>query len=223
MDPELVAALNDQLRTLNDTLGSLNTMTTRSANTATSFSSTVSNSSKSIAANSKITEANTEFQSKASKAAASLESALYKSKDAFQSLGNALLDVNTNTVKYAASIKSASGAVSDLAMAFGAVGLVVGTLAKTFGGLAGMTLKYQDSLVAGFDDMAKVTGGFGESAKGILDLAHQAGFSSQNLAIFTKHAREASEQLVGMGGSVSGGVKAYAQFVDIVKSDDAAR
>lgn len=222
MDPDQIAQLNDAIRSLADTIGqSSAAMAKQTQATGTSTAGITTNSRAQTAAAVSATamsNAQKNAEAEANAVAASskrLRDALDQGKDAVKSFAGAILDVTPGLSKYASTVNSASGAVSNLVSGLGPLGAVAGVLVKAFGGLAGAALKYQDSIISGFDDLAKVGGGAKLSAEKIMELGTASGFTSGTLGIFTKHASDASKQLVSMSGSVSGGIEAYSKFTKV--------
>lgn len=222
MDPDQIAQLNDAIRGLADTIGQSSAAISKQTQaTGTSTTGINTNSKAQTAAAVSATamsnaQKNAEAEANASAAATKrLKDALDQGKDAVKSFAGALLDVTPGLSKYASTVNSASGAVSNLVSGLGPLGAVAGVLVKAFGGLAGAALKYQDSIISGFDDMAKVGGGARLSAEKIMELGTASGFTSGTLSVFTKHASDASKQLVSMSGSVSGGMEAYSKFTAV--------
>ena len=226
MDPETVANLEDAIRGLANTIGQSNDALAKQMGTLGSSLRDVAAGASSnaraqnAAAVSATALSDIEKQRKIEDEAAAastkrFNSAVSEGKDALRSFAGAMLDVTPGIAKYASSINSATSAASNLAAGLGPLGMAAGLLLKAFGGLAGAALKYQDALVSGFDDMAKVGGGVSLTAERIGQLGTASGFTSQNLGIFTKHMASASSELVSMGGSVSKGTEMYGKLTAI--------
>lgn len=147
--------------------------------------------------------------------------ALVGGVNALTSFGSALLSTEKGMTKYAGSLDTLGDTVLDVGKNFGPLGLAVGVATKALTTMAGAVLKQNDSIVKSFDSLAKMGGAVGLTSAQIYKLGQDAKFSSDTLDIFVKNAKDAGSNLIALGGSVSGGVKAYKDFVNV--GDDALR
>ena len=144
------------------------------------------------------------------------KSAQKNSIDALRQFGNAITNVTDNSFsKYESGIKSATSAISDIASQFGPLGKAIGMAAGAVGSFAGAILKQTDAVVKGYDELSKFGGNVGLTADGIFKLGKEAGFSSYNLGTFTKNIKDAGQNLIALGSTSTGGMKAFTQFAAV--------
>ncbi len=141
------------------------------------------------------------------------KAAIEKSIEGFKSLRDALLDTSTDLTKYTGATNDAIGVVGTLAKsAFPGLGKAIEVATKATQFMAERVLKQTENMVKAFDEVATLGAGAALTAENVANLGKQAGFSTGNLNVFVKNAKEAGSALVAMGGSASEGLKAFSQF-----------
>ena len=136
---------------------------------------------------------------------------------ALGSFGKSLLSTEAGMAKYNAGLSSAGTAAFDIGKNFGILGMAVGGLVKLF--TMGMELvnKQNDAMIKAYDTLSE----FGQTAKfttmDILALGRASGFTSHNLEIFTKNASAVSQELAGLTGSASDGLKAFGKLTSVTQ------
>jgi murein DD-endopeptidase MepM/ murein hydrolase activator NlpD len=229
MDTALEEQLNEQLRVMSellaqqaDMLGAQNKNLSSLNSSLKTQSTNVDNTVKSekaandlITGNNKKTEAAAAANEMIADANRKLSASFYEGKKALLGFAGAMIDTTPGMAKYATSVKGATEAAGGLAEVFGPLGKVASVLLGAISSLVTAAFKYNDAVVKGYDDVAKLGGAIGSSAEGILELAHKAGLSSQNLEIFTKNAARLGPGLKALGTTTSEGVTKFGQFIAV--------
>ncbi len=229
MDPEIESQLNEQIAEMNEILSkqnsvmaaqvkNLNDLVASQKAQTTSTTKAVAAETASINAttgNTKKAEAAAEANSIVERTNTQLAKSFAQGKDALLGFAGAMLDTTPGMAKYATSVKGATEAVGGLAESFGPLGTVASKLLGAMSSLVAAAFNYNDAVVKGYDDVAKLGGAIGSSAEGILDIAHRAGISSQNLEMFTKNAASLGPRIRSLGNSTSEGVAKFGSFIDV--------
>lgn len=229
MDPELESQLNEQIAEMNEILSKQNSVmaaqvknlndllsSQKAQTTATSKSITAENASIiATTGNTRKAEAEAEANSIVERTNMQLAKSFSQGKDALLGFAGAMLDTTPGMAKYATSVKGATDAVGGLAESFGPLGTIASKLLGAMSSLVTAAFNYNDAVVKGYDDVAKLGGAIGSSAEGILDIAHRAGISSQNLEMFTKNAASLGPRIRSLGNSTSEGVAKFGSFIDV--------
>jgi len=229
LDPEIMRELNESMQNLGDGMREFTDVMTmmitggadmssamRSATGATRGSETAMKSwNDRVREAAKAAELEAESKRKQAEQNANLKQAFKSMQDAAGGFTKALLDTSSGFQKYEASIKSTTGAVGSLLQNFGYMGKAVALATDAIGKLAGATLKQTDDIVKAYDSLAGIGGSVGLTAEEIVNLGKNAGFTIQTLEQFTKRAKESGTNLMAMGDSATGGIKAFSQVVAV--------
>lgn len=136
---------------------------------------------------------------------------------ALGSFGKSLLSTEAGMSKYNSGINSAGNAALSLGKAFGPLGIAVGGLVKLFTMGMELVAKQNDAMIKAYDTLSE----FGQTAKftttDILNLGKASGYTSHNLEIFTKNAAKVSQELAGLTGSASAGLKAFSDLTAVTQ------
>lgn len=154
-----------------------------------------------------------------------LQTRANKLKRAFEDLGqgiqstyNAMTTVNGGQQKYSQGIAQTTQAMGALAMLMGGpLTKAIGLSIIAFGKLAEGVLKQNDAILEAYDDLGKFGGVIGTTTDGLLNFGRQAQYTSHNIRTFVKAATEAGQELVVFGGSVSKGMR---KFADLTATTD---
>ena len=226
MDTELEAQLNEQLQQMSDLLGQQNSAMSAQVkamnDVVSSIKAQTSTTNNSISAENKTATSNNTASKKseaATKAMGMIEEANkgFKTgidKGATSAIGfaNAMLEAAPGMAKYSESVKGATLALAAFSSGFGAIGKAAGVLLGGLSKLVSASFAYTDTVVKGYDDVAKLGGAIGSSAEEILQLGHNAGLTSQNLELFTKNAAALGPNIKILGTTTSDSVKSLGQI-----------
>lgn len=229
MDPELEQQINQQLSEMSEILRQQNSYMASQVKMMESLNTSLNNQASAInnaAKAGKDATAATNNSTKLSEITANanklqveamnrLTDSLSMGKTALLGFTQAMLDVTPGMAKYSESIKGGIDAVGNFASGFGPLGAVASGLLKVFSNLVAASLKYVDAVVQSYDDVAKLGGGIGNTAEGIVELGRQAGLSSGTLAILTKNASSLGSNLRALGTTTSDGVKNFGKFIAV--------
>lgn len=116
--------------------------------------------------------------------------------------------------KYGQVFVEAGDAVKNVTSVFGPLGKIVGYATQLLGKFVGEALKYNDVLYKNYTIMGQLGASANISSKDLLKLANNANFTSENLEFFSKTATGLGSTLVGLGGSASGGIKAFSELAE---------
>lgn len=116
--------------------------------------------------------------------------------------------------KYGQVFVEAGDAVKNVTSVFGPLGKIVGYATQLLGKFVGEALKYNDVLYKNYTIMGQLGASANISSKDLLKLANNANFTSGNLEFFSKTATGLGSTLVGLGGSASGGIKAFSELAE---------
>jgi predicted chitinase len=186
--------------------------TNQSANQNTAA---VNKNSAAIEGNTKLSEIEKQARQKNAEAMENYSQALKSAQGAVKGFASALLDTTSGFQKYEGAIKSTTSAIGGVLSNFGPLGKALGFTVEALGKLSGAVLKQTDAMVKAYDDLAEIGGAASMNAEQIMELGKQAGFTSHNIGIFTKHAKEAGTSLIGLGGSASEGIKTFSKFTAV--------
>ena len=175
----------------------------------------VNKNSAAIDGNTKLSEIEKQAKQKNAEAMENYSQALKSAQSAVKGFASALLDTTSGFQKYEGAIKSTTSAIGGVLSNFGPLGKALGFAVEGLGKLSGAVLKQTDAMVKAYDDLAEIGGAASMNAEQIMELGKQAGFTSHNIGIFTKHAKEAGTSLIGLGGSASEGIKTFSKFTAV--------
>lgn len=147
--------------------------------------------------------------------AESRKAAMNNLKDGLVGMASAANNTERSMSKYSGSFNKFGDAALELGKQFGIAGTIIGGTVKAFTMVTERVLLLNDQLLKQYDTFAKLGATSSLTTKQILELGHKAGYSSGNLEIFTKNAAGLGENLVTLGKSSSGGVKAFAELANI--------
>lgn len=134
-----------------------------------------------------------------------------------KSFSTALLDTSDGLSKYGKIIDQAGDAAWNLGKQSGLLGTVIGGAIKGITVLGSKTLEYSDRIYKSYSQLADFGATVTLTASEFMSLGKEAGYTSHNLANFVKSAKSLDETLVALGGSASGGVKAFAKLSNITE------
>lgn len=229
MDPEIQREFEEQLRQMSQMLSDINSTmagTVKSMQTQTSAISgnttsvknqTQANNqlSESVSGRTKAEEAASIANEKFSKTTDSLATGFKAVGSSLTSFGSAIRDASAGYSKYSSGITQLTKGVGELAGNFGFLGKALGVAITAVGSIAAPILEYNDALLKGFDDLSKFGAGAGLSAEQIMELGHEANFSSKTLGILTNNAKEMNRGLIAMSGSFTAGVETFSKFIGL--------
>jgi hypothetical protein len=221
MDTETEAQINDQLLQMTDLLSQQNSamasqikMMTSAAESFKQQSLTSNNASiserqftSSVSGNSKKVEAATKAMQMYEDANKNFSEGVNDGVESFKGFSRAMLDVTPGLAKYSESVKGATLALAGFSSGFGLIGKSATLILGVFSKLVSASFNYNDAVVKGYDDVAKLGGAIGSNAEEILRLGHEAGLSSQNLELFTRNATSLGSNIKALGNTTSDGVK----------------
>jgi hypothetical protein len=229
MDTETQTQLNEQLQQMSDLLSQQNSAMSaqiKVMNDVISATGSQSSATKKVtsAENDVIKNTNTSNKKveSAGKAMDMVKEAnerfatsLDKGKSAISGFAVAMTDVTPGMAKYAASLKEATLAVATMASGFGPLGKATEGILGVFASLVASATKYNDAVVQGYDDVAKLGAGIGTSAEDIVKLGHNAGLSSQNLSLLTKNAASLGMNIRSLGTTTSKGLDTFGKMIAV--------
>lgn len=235
LDPDIMRELNESMQNLGDGMREftdvMSMMVTGGADMSSAMKgaagatrgseSAVKSWNDRLREAAKAAELEAERKRKEAEQSANVKQAFKSMQDAAGGLTKALLDTSAGFQKYEATIKSTTGAVGSLLQNFGYMGKAVALATDAIGKLAGATLKQTDDIVKAYDSLADIGGSVGLTAEEIVNLGKNAGFTIQTLDQFTKRAKDAGTNLMAMGDTATGGIKAFSEVVAV--GDDALR
>jgi len=233
LDPESIRELNNSLREMRD---SINSMVPAIILSTTAMNQQIA-ASKGLAGTEKDAntvvekwlssqQTSTKLQEEHAKATARSNEieqqyniSKQQGKEALKQFTNNLLTVGGGLSKYNDVIDTATTALSGLLFVLGGplfkgLSLLVGL----FGTAAQAVNKQNDAMLKSYDDLSEIGATSSLTTRNILELGDKAGFTSHNLETFSKNAKSLGTNLVGLGGSVSGGVKVFADLTNIGKT-----
>ena len=229
MDPEIQREFEEQLRQMSDMLSQINSTmagtvkniqsqtSAISGNTASVKQQTDANNqlSTSVTGRTKAEEAASIANEKFSKTTESLASGFKAVGSSLTSFGSAIRDASAGYSKYSGGLTQLTKGVGDLVGNFGFLGKALGFAITAVGSIAAPILEYNDALLKGFDDLSKFGAGAGLSAEQIMQLGHDANFSSKTLGILTNNAKEMNRSLIAMNGSFTAGFESFSKFIGL--------
>jgi predicted chitinase len=128
---------------------------------------------------------------------------------------NSAMSTENNMSKYSNALTNAGDAVGAFVGQFGVWGKALEYGIKAFTMAADAVMKQNDAILKSYDGLGKFGATVGMTTTDVLNLGIKAGFSSKNLESLYKPAKELGSQLVALGGSSSGGIKAFAEIANI--------
>jgi hypothetical protein len=140
-----------------------------------------------------------------------------------RSTGSALSDVALQMLKGKANIadfglyigKAGNELGDNLKKSGSATGIVLGTLTKALGTLAGAIAQQTQQALAAKDDLGQLGTAGKLTAKDVLDLANNAGYSSLNIEKFTNGVKTAGTGLLTLGKNTAEGVKKFSEIAAV--------
>ena len=188
-------------------------------NFGNSISSAASTVSGAYENNSNAAKDNARNTKDAAAAQDKLKQSAQQLKEDFKQVGkqvhNAAMDTSSGMTKYSAGLTAAGDAVGEFAGQFGPAGKALQLLIKGFTLAAEAVMKQNDAIFKSYDELGKFGATLGLTTNDVLNLGLKAGFSSKNLEGLYKAAKSLDTSLVALGGSASGGVKAFAEIANI--------
>jgi hypothetical protein len=149
---------------------------------------------------------------------ANYNAALNSGSNALKGFAFAMTTTTTEFSKFSGVLKESGDAAMALGKNFGALGTVVGILFKSATMLAQAQLKQADNVLKASDDLSKMGVAGGMTTGALLDMAHKAGYSSESLASYTKATKSLGTDIMGLGGNVKQGVKAFGELTNVGNS-----
>lgn len=198
----------EQMGMLAGAMGKTNTSANQSA---TAFNK----NSAAVEGNTKLSQIEAAARQKNAEAMENYSQALKSAQGAVRGFATALLDTSAGFQKYEGAIKSTTSAMGSVLSNFGPFGKALGFAVEGLGKLTGAVLKQTDAIVKAYDDLSEIGGAASMNAEQIFELGKQAGFTSHNIGIFTKNAKDAGANLVALGGSASEGIKTFSKFTAV--------
>jgi flagellum-specific peptidoglycan hydrolase FlgJ len=159
----------------------------------------------------------TEAEAKQLQAIVSSTAAFNALKNTLGSFGSALMDTSHDVSKYTGTFKTMGDGAVEVGNTFGKAGQAIGHAVKAITVAAESILKYNSAIIKAFDDLADIGAVTQLSSNEIRDLGANANFTTHTLGTFTKNAKSLDTTLIALGGSASGGVKAFSDFSAIGK------
>ncbi len=135
----------------------------------------------------------------------------------FGVLGKTLVSTEAGMSKYNSAINSGSKSIQGLLLELGPLGKAAATLTKIFTLGIGAVLELNDAMLKGTDELASFGAAGAFSAKEVLLMGQNAGYSSGILSKWTGIVKSLGTDIIGLSGTVSGGVKVFADMTDITQ------
>lgn len=154
----------------------------------------------------------TETQAKELQMIVGVNTAFGALQGTLKQFGSALMDSSTDMTKFGSTIRTMGDGAKEVGNVFGTTGKIIGTTVKYLSVMAEAVLKYNGALIKAYDDLATTGATINLTTTEIRDLGAAAGYSTKTLGNFVKTAKSLDTALVNLGGSTSGGIKAFGQI-----------
>lgn len=162
-------------------------------------------------------EAKKQSDKEAKEALNNLRQALGLASQSVKGFSEALLKAGGGFEKYNNAMSSAGDAALSLGKNFGVAGLALGGFIKGLTVVGQMYTKQADAILKSSDELSEI-GVIGEiTSKELLEMAHNAGYSSKNMEGFTKATKSLGTDMLVLGSSVNGGVREFAKLTELNK------
>lgn len=143
--------------------------------------------------------------------------AVNQSIDAVKSLGNALLTTEKNFAKYGRTLDSVGDAALNLGKNFGILGTAIGATIKGMTMLANAAFQQTDNVLKANDQLSKMGGAGGQTAKELLEMGHRAGLTSKNLDVMMKPLQSLGSRMMILGDNADESIKAFGNMNAVSK------
>jgi len=207
--------ISQNMKFVAEQMGVLASAMGKNTTSATQSATAFNKNSAAVEGNTKLSQIEAAARQKNAEAMENYSAALKSAQGAVRGFATALLDTSAGFQKYEGAIKSTTSAMGSVLSNFGPFGKALGFAVEGLGKLTGAVLKQTDAIVKAYDDLAEIGGAASMNAEQIFELGKQAGFTSHNIGIFTKHAKDAGTSLIGLGGSASEGIKTFSKFTAV--------
>jgi len=226
MDPEQLREFEEQMRSLTELMSQQNSVMAAQMKAQQDY---IASMKKATGASNEAAEAD-EDQAAAAEALTKLEEAEAKAKKqlmeaqenyrnslrsaqgAVVSFSDALLDTTVGFEKYGKALGGAGDAAWDIGKNFGALGMVIGGVAKGLTMVGQLAFQQADNLLKANDALSKSGAANSFTAEEIRQMGRRVGLSSGEMEKLTKQATTLNGGLRVLGSSSAEGTKA---FVDI--------
>ena len=207
--------ISQNMKFVAEQMGVLASAMGKNTTSATQSATAFNKNSAAVEGNTKLSQIEAAARQKNAEAMENYSAALKSAQGAVRGFATALLDTSAGFQKYEGAIKSTTSAMGSVLSNFGPFGKALGFAVEGLGKLTGAVLKQTDAIVKAYDDLAEIGGAASMNAEQIFELGKQAGFTSHNIGIFTKNAKDAGANLVALGGSASEGIKTFSKFTAV--------
>ena len=125
------------------------------------------------------------------------------------------LDNSARTLtKWNGALDAAGDAAMALGKQFGPLGVAVGATVGIFTKLATSLVEFKQRQLDAYDSIAKMGSGASITTQELTELGHKSGYTVAQLGEFTKTLSTLGPRLTQLGGSVDGGIRAFAKLTD---------
>ena len=129
--------------------------------------------------------------------------------------GKALLSTEKSFAKYNDVLKNAGTAAWEASKNFGLLGMATGALIKGVTMAAEMATKQADDVLKASDELSKMGVAGGMTAKELLDMGHNAGYTAAQLGVITKATKSMGTDMMALGGNVKQSVKEFGVLTNV--------
>jgi len=164
-----------------------------------------------LEARKKALQENIDYLKKQSEALNTLASGTVNATKTFTSA----LDNSARTfTKWNGALDAAGDAAMALGKQFGPLGVAVGATVGIFTKLATSLVEMKQRQIDAYDSIAKMGSGASITTQELTELGHKSGYTTAQLGEFTKTLSTLGPRLTQLGGSVDGGIRAFAKLTD---------
>ena len=229
LDPETLRDLNARMREMSETLGKLVpgmiAMTAAVKNNAAgngSMRDSLRDGEKAYNEFLKASKASTEAEKSRIKAYKEFDNVMAnfslagsQAINGLKQFTNGMLTAEGGMSKYSNALGSMGDAANSVLKNFGPLGKILGIFVKGVTVGAEMVLKYNDNMLKASDALADFGATGAITAKEIMRMGQAAGYSSGELEKWTGITKSLGTDIIGLGGSVTTGVKAFAELTQM--------
>lgn len=217
LDPREIEEFNRNMQELNEILPSVASGLAGMSGVQKEAKSNTSGNSAAVKTNTELVKARTQADKEAKEALYNLKQALGSASQAVKGFGDALLKAGGGFEKYNSAMASAGDAAMTLGKNFGAAGLALGGFIKGLTVVGQMYTKQADAILKSSDELSEI-GVIGEiTSKELLEMAHNAGYSSKNMEGFVKATKSLGTDMIVLGSTVNGGTREFAKLTELNK------
>lgn len=132
-----------------------------------------------------------------------------------RSFNSALNESSTDLNKFNNTFKTIGNSAMEIGNIFGNVGKAAGVAFKALTVAGEAIMDYNTRFIKAYDELAETGATLKLTTTDIRDFGAEAGYSTKTLGTFVKTAKSLDNALIGLGGSASGGIKAFGQIAAI--------